>query len=231
MLHVAEIDSIRLLDQFSGARAEMIQKALQEEKDFAAMMGLPAPTSVDDPSCIIATTGVWLFGTLSGGPVVNVLSTGVLTIPMMLKRGFTKTFAGGVEAAARSGGQIMPPVMGDAAFVLSAMNVVPYREVIVAVGGLSSYIAVDILNLLRGARAASATMRSSCSWRRGGAGRGADVVAPARPGHGTGQRSALISPFARRRRADSSSAILVINRDSAAGSSRPISSRLSAVRP
>jgi TRAP transporter 4TM/12TM fusion protein len=64
--------------------------------------------------------------------VVNVLSTGVLTIPMMLKRGFKHTFAGGIEAAASSGGQIMPPVMGVAAFVLSAMTVVPYREVIIA---------------------------------------------------------------------------------------------------
>jgi len=73
-----------------------------------------------------------MFGTISGGPVVNVLSTGVLTIPMMLKRGFNRTFAGGIEAAASSGGQIMPPVMGVAAFVLSAMTVVPYREVIIA---------------------------------------------------------------------------------------------------
>ncbi|MEO1026024.1 MAG: TRAP transporter large permease subunit, partial [Pseudomonadota bacterium] len=49
-----------------------------------------------------------MFGTISGGPIVNVLSTGVLTIPMMVKRGFSKVFAGGVEAAASSGGSIMP---------------------------------------------------------------------------------------------------------------------------
>jgi len=73
-----------------------------------------------------------MFGTISGGPVVNVLSTGVLTIPMMVKRGFSKTFAGGMEAAASSGGSIMPPVMGVAAFVLAALTAVPYREVIVA---------------------------------------------------------------------------------------------------
>ncbi len=73
-----------------------------------------------------------MFGTISGGPIVNVLSTGVLTIPMMLKRGFSKVFAGGVEAAASSGGSIMPPVMGVAAFVLAALTVVPYSEVIVA---------------------------------------------------------------------------------------------------
>ncbi|MEM6460410.1 MAG: TRAP transporter fused permease subunit [Pseudomonadota bacterium] len=73
-----------------------------------------------------------MFGTVSGGPIVNVLSTGVLTIPMMLKRGFSRVFAGGMEAAASSGGSIMPPVMGVAAFVLAALTVVPYSEVIIA---------------------------------------------------------------------------------------------------
>ncbi|MGI9450391.1 MAG: TRAP transporter permease, partial [Geminicoccaceae bacterium] len=73
-----------------------------------------------------------MFGTISGGPIVNVLSTGVLTIPMMLKRGFSKVFAGGVEAAASSGGSIMPPVMGVAAFVLAALTAIPYADVIVA---------------------------------------------------------------------------------------------------
>ena len=73
-----------------------------------------------------------MFGTISGGPVVNVLSTGVLTIPMMVKRGFSKVFAGGMEAAASSGGSIMPPVMGVAAFVLAAMTGIPYRDVIIA---------------------------------------------------------------------------------------------------
>ncbi|MDQ2088906.1 TRAP transporter permease [Marimonas arenosa] len=267
--YLIEIDSVCLIDQFTGERAELIAKALQEEIEFSESMGLPPPTTVDDPSCI-NTLGLWIFalvafavavfltynvrvwgfplvavailiaaytlvtvliwyafgaddmnkylvtklggeprqlidgrpnmqdilvnnaqgllgrfmgilmntvfpyivlgalfgvsaggralikvaflwtrrlrggpahaaivssamfGTISGGPVVNVLSTGVLTIPMMLKRGFSRTFAGGIEAAASSGGQIMPPVMGVAAFVLAAMTVVPYREVIVA---------------------------------------------------------------------------------------------------
>ncbi|MFV0382650.1 TRAP transporter large permease subunit [Paracoccus sp. (in: a-proteobacteria)] len=73
-----------------------------------------------------------MFGTISGGPITNVLSTGVLTIPMMIKRGFSKVFAGGIEAAASSGGSIMPPVMGVAAFVLAAMTVTPYSQVIIA---------------------------------------------------------------------------------------------------
>ena len=267
--YLVEIDSVCLIDQVTGERAELIAKALQEEKEFNESMGLPPPTSVDDPSCI-NTLGLWIFplvaiavgiflgynvrvwgfplvavailvacytlltvliwywfgaddinkylvtklggeprqlidgrpniqdilvnnaqgllgrfmgilmdtvfpyivlgslfgvsaggralikiaflwtrnlrggpahaaivssamfGTISGGPVVNVLSTGVLTIPMMLKSGFNRVFAGGIEAAASSGGQIMPPVMGVAAFVLSAMTLVPYRELIIA---------------------------------------------------------------------------------------------------
>jgi TRAP transporter 4TM/12TM fusion protein len=267
--YLVEIDSVCLIDRVTGERAELIARALAEEREFAELYGLPAPTSVDDPACIntlggwifavvgvgiavflgynvrvwglalvavailiaaytLATVLAWyvfgaedmnkylitklggeprmlmdgrpnvedilvnnaqgllgrfmgillstvfpyivlgslfgisgggrsliklaflwtrrmrggpahaaivssaLFGTISGGPVVNVLSTGVLTIPMMLKRGFSKTFAGGIEAAASSGGQIMPPVMGVAAFVLAAMTVTPYREVIIA---------------------------------------------------------------------------------------------------
>ena len=79
-----------------------------------------------------AIVGSATFGTISGGPVVNVLGTGTLTIPMMMKTGFRPAFAGGVEAAASTGGQIMPPVMGIAAFVLAALSSVPYSEVIVA---------------------------------------------------------------------------------------------------
>ena len=267
--YVIEIDAICAIDVVTGERAELIAKALADEIEFAESMGLPPPTTVDDPDCInnlgvwifavvgfaiavflaynvkvwglplvavailiavytLATVLVWyfagaddvnrylvtklggeprtlmdgrpnirdvlvnnsqgllgrfmsilintvfpyivlgslfgvsaggrsliklaflwtrrlrggpahaaivssaMFGTISGGPVVNVLSTGVLTIPMMLKRGFNRAFSGGIEAAASSGGQIMPPVMGVAAFVLAAMTTIPYRDVIVA---------------------------------------------------------------------------------------------------
>ena len=270
LAYLTEIHSVCMIDQITGKRVELIEKALAAERELAVIMGLPEPTSVEDPACF-NTTGLWLFaivglsvaifltynvrvwgfplvmvaicvalytlititiwylfgsdgmnrylvtriggenprelidglsrmqdillngasgllgrfmnilfssvfpylvlgalfgvsaggrsmiklaflwtrnlrggpahaavvssaifGTISGGPVVNVLSTGVLTIPMMLKRGFDKMFAGGVEAAASSGGQIMPPVMGVAAFVLAALTVVPYRSVIIA---------------------------------------------------------------------------------------------------
>ena len=267
--YLAEIESVCIIDQFTGDRARLIAESLRIEIENAALFGLPEPTTVDDPQCL-NTTGGWLvlivgvaivvflaynvkvwglplvlvaiivaaytlltvlvwyfwgaedinkylvtkiggeprllsdgrprvhdilvnnasgllgrfmdiilneifpylilgalfgasaggksliklafrwtrhlrggpahaavvssamFGTISGGPIVNVLSTGVLTIPMMIKRGFSKVFAGGTEAAASSGGSIMPPVMGVAAFVLAALTGVPYNEVIIA---------------------------------------------------------------------------------------------------
>ncbi|MFK7835962.1 MAG: TRAP transporter permease [Sulfitobacter sp.] len=269
LTYLIEIDSVCLIDSFTGERARIMAETLAAEKEFAETMGLPIPDTVEDPKCV-ATTGVWLvaivgasiliflgynikvwglplvavsiaiavytiatvlvwyfhgpddinkylmtkmggeprsfldgvpnvhdalvnngagilgrfmnvimnvvfpyiilgalfgksaggqtliklafrwtrhlrggpahaaivssamFGTITGGPVVNVLSTGVLTIPMMIKRGFSKVFAGGMEAAASSGGSIMPPVMGVAAFILAAMTGVPYRDVIIA---------------------------------------------------------------------------------------------------
>jgi len=267
--YFVEVESICLIDQITGDRARLLAKTMEKEAEIAILMGLPAPTTVEDPKCLtntggwlvlivgaavlvflaynvkvwgfplvavalaitfytIATVLVWyyhgpedintylmtklageprmlsdgrpkvhdilvnnasgllgrfldimlntifpylvlgslfgasaggrsliklafrwtralrggpahaaivssaMFGTISGGPIVNVLSTGVLTIPMMLRRGFNGVFAGGVEAAASSGGSIMPPVMGVAAFVLAALTVVPYSDVIVA---------------------------------------------------------------------------------------------------
>ena len=269
LTYIIELQSICLIDQITGDRAELIAQALKSEAETAKLLGLPVPTTVDDPNCI-HTTGGWLiaivgisiviflgynikvwglplvlvamfitgytflticiwyiygaddinkyfitklggeprslldgrmsvhdvltntqtgfmgrfihiilntvfpyiilgtlfgvsaggksliktafnltrnlrggpahaaivssatFGTISGGPVVNVLSTGVLTIPMMIKRGFSKVFAGGVEAAASTGGSIMPPVMGIAALVLASITGIPYSDVIVA---------------------------------------------------------------------------------------------------
>jgi len=269
LTYLAEIESVCMVDQFTGDRERLITESLKIEKENAAIFGLPEPTTVDDPQCL-NTTGGWIvllvglaivvflaynikvwglplvmvaiiiaaytiitvlvwyfhgtedinkylvtkiggeprmlsdgrsrvhdilvnnasgllgrfmdiilneifpylilgalfgasaggksmikvafrwtrklrggpahaaivssatFGTISGGPIVNVLSTGVLTIPMMIKSGFSRVFAGGMEAAASSGGSIMPPVMGVAAFVLAALTGVPYSEVIIA---------------------------------------------------------------------------------------------------
>jgi len=73
-----------------------------------------------------------LFGTMSGAAVTNVVATGVITIPMIKKRGFSPAFAGGVEATASSAGQIMPPVMGAAALVMADITEIPYINIIIA---------------------------------------------------------------------------------------------------
>ena len=73
-----------------------------------------------------------MFGTLSGAAVSNVVSTGVLTIPVIKKSGFKPSFAGAVEAAASTGGQIMPPVMGVVAFFVAAEVGLDYRFIMIA---------------------------------------------------------------------------------------------------
>lgn len=71
-------------------------------------------------------------GTISGSAVANVVTTGSFTIPMMKKIGYRAKFAGAVEACASSGGQITPPIMGAAAFLMAEFLAVPYWHVIVA---------------------------------------------------------------------------------------------------
>ncbi|HEX7052864.1 MAG TPA: TRAP transporter fused permease subunit [Burkholderiales bacterium] len=73
-----------------------------------------------------------LFGTISGSAVANVASTGVVTIPLMKRTGYPPAFAGAVEAVSSTGGAIMPPVMGAAAFVMTEFLGIPYSAVIVA---------------------------------------------------------------------------------------------------
>lgn len=70
-----------------------------------------------------------LFGTISGSAVANVMVDGWLTIPLMKRTGFKKDFAAAVEATASTGGQIMPPVMGAAAFVIAEYTGIPYIKI------------------------------------------------------------------------------------------------------
>lgn len=70
-----------------------------------------------------------LFGTLSGSAVANVATTGAFTIPVMKKNGFAPHFAGAVEAAASTGGQITPPVMGATAFIIAEVTSTPYVKI------------------------------------------------------------------------------------------------------
>lgn len=77
----------------------------------------------------VAVISSALCGMVSGSSVGNVVTTGSVTIPMMKKVGYKPEFAGGVEAAASSGGQIMPPIMGAAAFLMAEYIGIPYMEV------------------------------------------------------------------------------------------------------
>jgi len=73
-----------------------------------------------------------MMGSLSGSAIGNVLTTGVFTIPLMIRLGYRRAFAGGVEAAASNGGIIMPPVMGAVAFIMAEFVDRPYLDIIIA---------------------------------------------------------------------------------------------------
>ncbi|MGG7643777.1 TRAP transporter permease [Rhodovulum sp. YNF3179] len=83
--------------------------------------GGPAKASV------IASAGM---GSISGSAIANVVTTGAFTIPLMKRLGYRPAQAGGIEAAASTGGQIMPPLMGAGAFLMSEFTRVPYVEIV-----------------------------------------------------------------------------------------------------
>ena len=80
-------------------------------------------------SAKIATISAGLFGTMTGSAVATVYTTGTFTIPMMKKGGFSPEFSGAVSAVASTGGQLMPPIMGAAAFLLAENLGITYGEV------------------------------------------------------------------------------------------------------
>jgi len=80
----------------------------------------------------VAVIASSMFGTLSGSSLANVATTGAFTIPLMKSLGYPPKFAGAVEAVASTGGSIMPPIMGTAAFIMAEFLGVPYLKVAVA---------------------------------------------------------------------------------------------------
>lgn len=80
----------------------------------------------------MAVVASGLFGTISGSAVSNVVATGVVTIPLMKRTGYKPHVAGAIEAVASTGGQIMPPVMGAAAFIIPEYTGIPYARVAIA---------------------------------------------------------------------------------------------------
>jgi TRAP-type uncharacterized transport system fused permease subunit len=78
----------------------------------------------------VSVFGSAMFGTLSGSSVANAVTVGSLTIPAMIRVGYKREFAGAVEAASSTGGQITPPVLGAAAFLMIEFLSVPYQTII-----------------------------------------------------------------------------------------------------
>lgn len=88
---------------------------------------------------LVAVIASGLTGTISGSAVANTASTGVITIPLMKRAGFPKTFAAAIEASASTGGQLMPPIMGAGAFVMASYTQIAYEK-IVAVAALPALL-------------------------------------------------------------------------------------------
>lgn len=101
------------------------------------MKGGPAEASVVSSA---------LMGSINGSAVANVVTTGTFTIPLMKKVGYRPEFAGAVEAVASTGGQLLPPVMGAAAFVMADMTGIPYSKIIIAaiIPGILYYISLGV---------------------------------------------------------------------------------------
>lgn len=79
---------------------------------------------------LVAVMASGLMGTISGSAVANTASTGVITIPLMKRAGFPAKFAAGTEAAASTGGQLMPPIMGAGAFVMATYTQISYTTIV-----------------------------------------------------------------------------------------------------
>lgn len=94
----------------------------------------------------IAVISSGLFGSISGVAAANVYSTGVFTIPLMKELGYRRRFAGAVEAAASTGGMLMPPVMGAGAFVMAEITGIPYVQIVLAamLGAILYYVSLVV---------------------------------------------------------------------------------------
>lgn len=100
--------------------------------DFFADISMSAMGHFRGGAAKIAVVGSALFGMISGSAVSNVLAVGIVTIPTMVKSGFTPYRAAAIESVGSTGGQLMPPVMGAAAFIMAEFLQVPYGSVCVA---------------------------------------------------------------------------------------------------
>ncbi|HEU4368150.1 MAG TPA: TRAP transporter permease [Methylomirabilota bacterium] len=102
----------------------------------------------------VAVISSGLFGTVNGSAIANAVTTGAFTIPLMKRAGYRPEFAAGVEACASMGGQLIPPVMGAAAFIMAETLQISYAKVAVAaaIPGVLYFIAVGVMVHFEAAR-------------------------------------------------------------------------------
>jgi TRAP transporter 4TM/12TM fusion protein len=100
--------------------------------DFFADISMAAMGHFRGGAAKIAVVGSALFGMISGSAVSNVLAVGIVTIPTMIKSGFTPHRSAAIESVGSTGGQLMPPVMGASAFIMAEFLQVPYGSVCIA---------------------------------------------------------------------------------------------------
>lgn len=98
--------------------------------DFVIAMARALAGRVVGGPGLVAVIASGLTGTISGSAIANTVSTGVITIPMMKRAGFPARFAAGVESAASTGGQLMPPIMGAGAFVMASYTQISYTHIV-----------------------------------------------------------------------------------------------------
>ena len=98
--------------------------------DFIIKLARALTAKITGGSGLVAVIASGLMGTISGSAIANTVSTGSITIPIMKRTGFKAEFAAGVETAASVGGQLMPPVMGAGAFIMSQWTGLPYQTII-----------------------------------------------------------------------------------------------------
>lgn len=118
---------------------------------FFTDLALAATGRMRGGSAKISVIASALFGSISGSAVSNVATTGVITIPLMRRGGYNKVDAGAIEAIASTGGQLMPPIMGAAAFLIAEFLEIQYIEVMLAalvpaaLYYISAFVQVDLI--------------------------------------------------------------------------------------
>jgi TRAP transporter 4TM/12TM fusion protein len=149
-LFIAKLEPMRLLDQLYMTTEGIFGQALAVSASFVIIfvlfgsfmertgigqlfmdfaMALTGHSAGGPGKVSVISSG--LFGTISGSAVANVMVDGPISIPLMKRSGFAPHFAAGVEATASTGGQLMPPIMGAAAFVMAEFLAVSYGQVVI----------------------------------------------------------------------------------------------------